>query len=199
MGISRFRVEQRATRAVLAAVLGLLVGSSLGCSTYVPLSESRYLPEFDPAPLPNYRGRTILMRGFENADDNTTIFMYPRSGPRRYGGPALASYFWYCFRAAFARLGVRVLEEAQITPETPIMDISLVRIQEHEFTADVSILGGQGALPFQKRYTVEGPPLTVLHQTELEARAYQMVTLLFWAIVEDPQFQAVAAPVTRTD
>ena len=181
-------------------MVGLFWGATPGCSTYVPLSEGRYLPQFDPAPLSDYRGRAILMRGFENIDDNTTIFMYPRSGPRRYGGPALTSYFWYCFRSAFTRLGVRVFEEGQFMPSNiPVMDVRLVRIDEDSFTVDVSLLGGAGELPIQKRLTVPGPPLTLLHRDELEARAYRMMTSLFWAIVTDPQFHAVAVQNGRTN
>jgi hypothetical protein len=151
------------------------------------------MPAFDPGPFAAYRGRSILMRGFENVDENTTIFMYPRSGPRRYGGPALSSYFWYCFQTSFTRIGVRVLEEGMLMPDTPVMDVRLVHVGDEEFIVDVSVLGEKG-LPFQKRYKVPGPPITAVTRDALEVRAYQMMSALFLTVVSDPQFQAAAAP-----
>jgi hypothetical protein len=165
-----------------------------GCSVYVPISSNRYAPAFDPAPLANYRGRAIVMRGFENVDDDTTIFMYPASGPRRYGGPALTSYFWYCFRTAFERLGVRVFEEGQAPPGLPVMDLRLTHIGDDGFVADVRLMGPSTQLGLRKRYAIKGPPVAASDAPSLEARAYQMVTSLFWTIVSDPEFQAIAAP-----
>lgn len=178
----------------LVALATFFACVTTACSTYVAISDGRFMPAFDPAPFAGYRGKAIVMRGFENADDNTTIFMYPRSGPRRYGGPALTSYFWYCFRTSFTRIGVRVLEEGLVMPDTPVMDVRLVHLDDQQFVVDVTVLGSARELPFQKRYTVPGPPMTAVTRDALEIRAYQMVSGLFLTIVSDPQFQAVAAP-----
>lgn len=169
-----------------------LLGQS-ACGVYVPIKADRYMPAFDPAPLSSYRGRTIMMRGFENVDDDTTIFMYPASGPRRYGGPALTSYFWYCFRTAFERLGVVVLDEGQAMMPMPVMDTRLVHIGDDGFVADVRVLGTDPQIRLNKRYAIKGPPITESTRLALETRAYQMVTALFLSIVSDPQFQVVVA------
>jgi hypothetical protein len=182
-----------ATHSFVLGLLALALAPS-GCGVNVPIKADRYMPAFDPAPLANYRGRAILMRGFENADDDTTIFMYPASGPRRYGGPALTSYFWYCFRTAFERLGVRVFEEGQTTVSMPLMDVKLVHIGDDGFVADVRLMGPDLQPGLQKRYSIQGPKVTASDRLTLEIRAYQMMTLLFWAIVADPQFQTIAAP-----
>jgi hypothetical protein len=183
-----------AKRWLFVGFLAFAAVAPSGCGVYVTLNSDRYMPAFDPAPLPSYRGRLILMRGFENADNDTTIFMYPASGPRRYGGPALASYFWYCFRSAFERLGMRVLEEGQAMAPVPVLDVRFIHIGDDGFVADVRLLGANPQLALQKRYTIQGPPVTTSDEWALEKRAYQMVTQLFWAMASDPQFQAVAAP-----
>jgi hypothetical protein len=182
----------------LAAGLAVFLGTVAGCTTHVPISDSRFAPAFDPAPLSIYRGRAIVMRNFENVDENTTIFSYPRSGPRRYNTQFLTSYFWYCFRNGFYRIGTRVYEDGQTMPGISVMDMRLVHIDDDNFTVDVTVLGGQGQPPFQRRYSVPGPPLLVPRKAELEAHAYQMMSSLFLTIVSDPAFQAVSIPAGPT-
>ena len=175
----------------------LWVGPLAGCSRVIGLSADHYLPQLDPAPLAHYRGAALLMRGFENADENTTIFYYPRSGPRVYGGPALTSYFWYCFRTAFEQLGVRVFEEGRAPANLAVMDVRMVRLDESNYTVDVHLLGAGPQAALHKRYSVDGPPLASLDFQTLEQRAYQMTTSLFLKIVGDPEFQAIAVPSGR--
>jgi hypothetical protein len=185
-------------RVALAALVLLVAAVSTGCGgPVIALNSDRYMPQFDASPLANYRGRALVMRNFENADENTTIFVYPRSGPRRYGGPVLTSYFWYCFRTAFERLGVRVYEEGQAPANLPMMDVRLLHLDESGYTVSVRVLSAESQSPLQKQYSVPGPPVTQQQAAVLEARAYQMTTTLFWEIVTDPQFQAIVAPVVR--
>jgi len=183
-------------RRMLIAVM-LLAGALSGCSRVITLNAAHYLPQLDAAPLANYRGAALLMRGFENIDDNTTIFYYPRSAARIYGGPALTSYFWYCFRSAFEQIGVRIFEEGRAPADLAVMDVRLVRLDESNFTVDVRLLGPGMQPMLQKRYATNGPPLTSLEIGALEQRAYQMMTSLFVKIVSDPEFQAVAVPSGR--
>jgi hypothetical protein len=184
------------TRVGLAALF-LAVAPS-GCSSVIGLNSDRYLPQFDPAPLANYQGAALVMRGFENADDNTTIFYYPKSGSRMYGGPVLTSYFWYCFRAAFERLGVRVFDEGPATADIPVMDVRMIRLNEGGYTVDVRLVGTGTPAVLHKRYSIAGPPLASLDFEVLETRAYQMTTALFLSIVNDPEFRAIATSGRRS-
>jgi hypothetical protein len=179
-------------RPGMHVALGVVLASVAfsGCSEVIALNSDRYLPELDAAALVSYRGSALVMRGFENADDNTTIFYYPKSGPRMYGGPVLASYFWYCFRTAFERIGVRVYDDGQAAPGIPVMDFRLIRLDEGAYTADVRVLGPAAQPALHKRYSVGGAPLASLDGRTLEARAYNMTTALFMSIVGDPEFQA---------
>jgi hypothetical protein len=174
--------------------LGILAGAMLmalasGCGTTIGLTSDRYQPQFDPAPLASYNGRAILLRNFENVDNNTSFYRYPGAG-RHYGGPVLTSYFWYCFKAAFTKLGVNVFDESLAQPGVPSMEVKLVRIDEAGYTAQVTVMGGPGQPPLQKSYSVAGPPITDRQPAALESRAYQMMTGLFWNIVADPAFQS---------
>jgi hypothetical protein len=171
----------------LLASVALLVLTS-GCGATIGLTSDRYQPQFDPAPLSYYSGRAILLRTFENVDNNTSFYRYPGNG-RHYGGPVLTSYFWYCFKAAFTKLGVNVFEESLAQPGLPTMDVKLLRIDEAGYTAQVTVMGAAGQPPMQKTYSVAGPPITDRQPAALEGRAYQMMTGLFWNIVADPTFQ----------
>jgi hypothetical protein len=179
-------------RLGLVGTLALLALTS-GCGTTVGLSSDRFAPQFDPAPLASYRGKAIVLHNFENVDANTSFYLYPGNG-RRYGGPVLTSYFWYCFKSAFTKLGVNVLDEGQGSAGLPTLDVKLVQIAEAGFTADVTLGGVMGKAPYQHTYTVSGPPITDMQAPALEARAYRMVSELFLAMVSDPQFQALAVP-----
>jgi hypothetical protein len=180
---------KRATGLVLLAGLLCLAVAS-GCQTTIGLSSDRFVPQFDPAPLANYRGQAIVLRTFQNVDDNTSFYQYPGED-RRYGGPVLTSYFWYCFKSAFTRLGVNVFEEGQGPAGAPMMDVKLVRIAEAGFTVNVVVTGQPGQPPMQKSYSVAGPPITNPETSALEQRAYKMMSEVFWAVVSDPEFQAV--------
>ena len=186
-------VQSRKTSTVsLAAIAVTLSCLASGCGPSIQLSSDRYFPLFDPAPLADYRGRAIVMRSFENVDEQTTFYTYRGSG-QRYGGPVLSSYFWYCFRSAFERLGVEVLEEGGSSAAVPVMGMRLVRINDASFTADVMLAAPDGRA-LQKRYTVAGPPVASRAAPDLEQRAYQMVSSLFWAVAASPEFRAI---VTR--
>lgn len=177
---------------VALLLTSVLLGGCGGPTVY--LNSDHFKPQFDAGSLSSYRGKAILLRGFENADNNTTIFMYPRSGPRRYGGPVLTSYFWYCFRTGFEHLGIRVFEETQAPPNLPIVDVKLVRLEENGYTVTVHVLGGAGQMPLEKQYTVNAPPVTSEQPGDLEAHAYRMTSDLILQIATDPQFQATLAP-----
>jgi hypothetical protein len=177
-------------RFALLATLTMLLATS-ACGTTVGLTSDRFMPQFDAGSLPMYRGRAILLRNFENVDNSTSFYKYPGDG-RRYGGPVLTSYFWYCFKSAFTKLGVNVFEEGQGPMGVPVMDMKLVQINEAGYTVDVVATGAGGQPPLQKRYAIAGPPISTADAAALEARAYQMMSMLFWAIVADPQFQGVA-------
>jgi hypothetical protein len=196
MDTARNALVRYGTRAALAAFL--FAGATSGCSRVIGLNPDRYLPQFDPAPLANYRGAALVMRGFENADDNTTIFYYPRSGPRMYGGPVLTSYFWYCFRTAFESLGVRVFDNGYAAADLPIMELRMIRLDENGYTVDVRVVAAGLQPVLHKRYSVAGPPLASLDLQALEARAYQMTTAVFLSIVNDPEFQAIVASGGRS-
>ena len=176
--------------ASLVAMVAILSGLASGCGPSIALSSDRYFPLFDPAPLADYRGRALVMRSFENVDEQTTFYTYPGPG-HRYGGPVLTSYFWYCFRNAFARLGVQVLDEGQPLAPAPVMGMRLVRINATGFTVDVTLAAPDGRA-LQKRYAITGPPVTSNAPPELERRAYEMVSSLFWAIASSPEFRAIA-------
>jgi len=191
------KINRALRRFTIPAGLALFLGAVLlgGCGgPTVYLNSDHFKPQFDASSLSSYRGKAIALRGFENADNNTTIFMYPRSGPRRYGGPVLASYFWYCFRSGFEHLGLRVFDEMQAPANTPIVDVKLVRLEENSYTVAVHALGGAGQAPLEKPYTVNAPPVTSEEPADLEAHAYQMTSDLILQIAMDPQFQAILAP-----
>jgi len=167
---------------------------SSGCGTTIGLSSDRYMPKLDTAPLAKYSGKAIVMHNFENADNDTSFYLYHGQG-RRYGGPVLTSYFWYCFKSTFTKLGVNVLDEAQAPTGTPALDVRLTHINEAGFTVVATVSGATGQPPLQKEYSISGPPIAdPKDQAALESRAYSMMTALFGAMVSDPQFQAVVAP-----
>jgi hypothetical protein len=173
-----------------AAVSSLLL-MAVGCGPAIGLTSDRYMPNFDAATLPRYRGQAIVLRSFTNVDENTRFYKYPGDG-REYGGPLLTSYFWYCFKTAFTRLGVNVFEDGTGPQGAPAMELKLFQISEAGFGADVLLTGAPGQPPLLKRYSIVGPPMTDQGDAALERRAYQMMTALFWKIVADPQFQTVA-------
>lgn len=177
--------------------LGLLAAVVLmasGCATTIGLTSDRYTPLFDTAPLTQYNGKSIVLRSFENLDNNTSFFLYRGPG-RQYGGPVLTSYFWYCFKNSFAKLGVNVLDDGQAQPAgTPSVGVKLKRINEDGFTVSVVAAGASGQ-PVEKDYSIVGPAITDPKDTAgLESRAYAMMSALFTNIVSDPQFQSVVAP-----
>ncbi len=173
------------------AALSLLLLAGPACGPAIGLSSDRYMPDFDAAALPRYRGQTMVLRNFTNADENTRFYKYPGDG-REYGGPLLTSYFWYCFKTAFTRLGVNVFEDGTGPQDAPAMEVKLFQISEAGFGADVLLTGARGQPPLLKRYVIAGPPIINQGEAALEQRAYRMMTTLFWRIVADPQFQSVA-------
>lgn len=177
----------------LLAAFTLLVASS-GCGTTIGISSDRYTPAFDPAPLAKYSGKVIVLRSFENVDNDTSFFLYRGPG-RKYGGPVLTSYFWYCFKNSFAKLGVTVLDDGQAQPMgTPSVGMKLKHINENGFAVSVIVSPASGQ-PVEKDYSIVGPPIADPKDTAaLESRAYAMMSALFTNIVSDPQFQAVVVP-----
>lgn len=188
---SPVRSRMRACLPAALVLAALVFGGCGGPTVY--LNSDHFRPQFDPGSLSSYRGKAVLLRGFENVDQNTTIFTYPRSGPRRYGGPALTSYFWYCFRTGFEHIGLRVFEEGQAPANIPVMDVKLVRLGEDSYTFAVRLLGGAGQMPLDKQYTASAPPVTSQLPADLEARAYRITSDLILQITMDPQFQAIVA------
>ncbi len=180
-------------KLALVAAVALLV-TTAGCASTIGLSSDRYTPTFDTAPLAKYSGRVILLRTFENVDNDTSFFLYRGPG-RQYGGPVLTSYFWYCFKNSFAKLGVTVLDDGQAQPAgTPSVGAKLKHINEAGFTVSVTASGASGQ-PLEKDYSIAGPPITNPKDfAALESRAYAMMSALFASIVSDPQFQSVVAP-----
>jgi hypothetical protein len=179
------------------AKLGFLLALGLlasGCATTIGLTSDRYTPLFDTASLANYNGKTVVLRSFENLDNDTSFFLYRGAG-RQYGGPVLTSYFWYCFKNSFAKLGVNVLDDGQAQPAgTPSVGVKLKHINENGFTVSVVAAGASGQ-PMEKDYSIVGPVITDPKDTAgLESRAYAMMSALFTNIVSDPQFQSVVAP-----
>jgi hypothetical protein len=192
--MDKTNTSSRRTYSGFALLVALpLLWSMSGCGPSVALSSDRYMPQFDPAPLASYHGKVLVLRGFENVDEKTNFYSYPGKG-RYYGGPVLTSYFWYCFKSAFTKLGVNVFEEGQGPSGAPTMDVKLVRIAEDGFTANVTVAVSSGRPPLMKSYTIAGPTITDFQKSALESRAYQMMTALFWSVASDPQFQAIVAP-----
>jgi len=189
--LSLFHSRMRTCLPAALVLAGVFCGGCGGPTVY--LNSDHFKPQFDAGPLASYRGKAVLLRGFENVDENTTIFVYPRSGPRRYGGPVLTSYFWYCFRTGFEHMGLRVFEEGQAPANVPVMDVKLVHLGEDSYTLAVHLLGGAGQMPLDKQYTASAPPVTSQQPTDLEARAYRITSDLILQIAMDPQFQAIVA------
>jgi hypothetical protein len=177
----------------LLSALAVMSATS-GCGATVGLSSDRYTPLFDAAALAKYNGKAIVLRTFENVDNNTSFFLYQGTG-RRYGGPVLTSYFWYCFKNSFAKLGVTVLEDGQPALGVPAMAMKLTHINENGFTVSVIASGASGQPPLQKDYAIVGPPVADPKDVAgLESRAYAMMSALFTNIASDPQFQSLVAP-----
>jgi hypothetical protein len=178
--------------ALLAAVS--VITATAGCGTTVGLSADRYTPAFDAAPLAKYSGKTVVLRNFENLDNDTTFFLYQGQG-RRYGGPVLTSYFWYCFKNSFTKLGTNAVDDTQAAPGMPSMDVKLKHINENNFAVSVVVSGASGQPPLQKDYAIAGPPIADPKDVAgLESRAYAMMSALFTSIVSDPQVQSLVAP-----
>jgi hypothetical protein len=181
------------TKLGLLAALALMSVTS-GCATTIGITSDRYTPRFDTAPLAKYSGKVIVLRSFENLDNDTSFFLYKGAG-RQYGGPVLTSYFWYCFKNSFAKLGVNVLVDGDAQPAgTPSVGMKLKHINENGFAVSVVAAGASGQ-PMEKDYAIVGPAITDPKDTAgLESRAYAMMSALFANIVSDPQFQSVVVP-----
>ena len=192
MNNTRATLSRTATGFSLLVAL-LMAAMTSGCGTTVGLSSDRYTPLFDPAPLAKYNGKTLVLRSFENLDNDTSFYLYRGAG-RRYGGPVLTSYFWYCFKNSFARLGVNVLDDGQPAAGAPTVGMRLKHINENGFVVSVIAAGATGQ-PMEKDYSIAGPPIADPKDVAgLESRAYAMMSALFTNIVSDPQFQSVVPP-----
>lgn len=173
---------------LLAATMVAASGSGCGRS-FVRLDSASYIPRFPPADFADYQNKSVYMPSFANRADNTTIFYYyGAEGSRSYGGPVLASYFWYCFKNAFTHIGVRVLERG--APQSvPKLEIEFPALSELEYQFTVT-LDAPGRKPFRKSYKVPAPPPASDDATYLAERAYTMNDLAFTTIIYDPEFRS---------
>jgi hypothetical protein len=173
---------------LLAGVV--LAGGTAGCGrSYVRLDSANYIPKFPPADFADYQNKSVYMPSFANRADNTTIFYYyGADGSRTYGGPVLASYFWYCFKNAFSHIGVRVYDRG--APQSvPKLEVEFPALSEVEYQFTVN-LDSPGHKPFRKTYKVPAPPPASDDSTYLAERAYTMNDLAFTNIIYDPEFRA---------
>jgi hypothetical protein len=184
-------LDQRSTTIAMVTLAGLLaLGGATGCSrSFIGLSSSSYAPKFQAAEFSDYRGKEVYMPGFANRAENTSVFYYySTDGNRRYGGPLLASYFWYCFKSAFTHIGVKVYDGGA-PASVPKLDVEFPSLTDAEFQFTVS-LEGQGVPPFRKTYKVAAPPPQSDDLSYLAERAYAMNDLAFTTIAWDPEFRA---------
>jgi len=178
-------------RLIAVASCALVTVLFSACSPAITLDSWRYQPNL--AANAAYAGRTIELANFENTDNDTSIFFYRGSDSRRYGGPVLTSYFWYCFRTAFERLGMRVYEPGTAPPGTPTLEVRMLQVNENVYRLGVHMRGAPGTPVLNRVYETTEPLPAKTDAATLEARAYRMMDAVFLAMVSDPAFQSALA------
>ncbi len=174
-------------RAIIVSLSLLAVLWLSGCRTFVELSSDRYVPRLPPT-IYGYEGTQLLMQGFENRANDTSIFYYYSPTSRAsYGGPVLASYLWYSFQKALLRLGIHVYNQPPAAP-VPEMRLGFLSWNDQHFQCEVQLLF-PGQVPFVKQYGITSPA-PVEDPAYMEQQAYRQVDQIVSRIFDDPEFAA---------
>ncbi len=161
-----------------------------GCALHVPLDSTKYVSDISKSNYIKYQGKEILLNSvINNAADTSIFFYFSQNGKIQYGGPALTSYFWYCFNSALLNIGLGVHEHS--APKgVPVFEFIISSLNDSQvkftFTLKKTVF-----LKFKKEYIVTMPQSDTKNPEDLEKRAYQMVDLIITTVLDDKEFETV--------
>ncbi len=166
--------------------------ATIGCfGIKIPLDH--YAPTMAEG-LEAYKGKPIYLMNFDNQANDTSVWRY-YSPDRKFDyftNNTLHNYFWYAFRDAFLKSGMRVSNVDNPDPKAPAMWVTLLSITDEQYRVRVTVQKS-GVTEFVETYTIQESILEEKDRTPplLEQRAYRMMNRLIDSILKDNNFRKV--------
>jgi hypothetical protein len=182
-------------RTIIGSVCIIVSIVIIGCSTMtavkVPLGS--YNPSLS-GDYSVYKGKRIYLMNFDNQAKDTSIWYY-YSPDKKVGyssNDTIHNYFWYAFRNAFEKAGMRVSNVDNPDLTAPAMWITLLSITDVSYSVRVTVQK-TGTTTLEEKYTIQEPPPEekARNLAALEQRAYGMTHRLIETIMKDPRFRKV--------
>jgi len=174
------------------AILVFMVAALSGCPPTGPVVKLDY-NKYDPSVSQNqvFKGKKVALLAFTNRAGETSMFYYFRpGGDLAYDTNELVeSYVWYCFRNAFRKAGMQVLEDVQ-QKSVPDFHLTITRLDEGNFEFVVNFTKDNFSL-MKKKYAVQADQVRggADDPAALEKNAYLLINKAISAVLEDPEFQ----------
>jgi hypothetical protein len=186
--------------AALLIVSLLLVGRPSPAAT-VKLTHKEYAPTFSESLTQAYKGTHIYFSPFSNEAEDTSLWSYASETTNdkyKIQDNRLNYYLLYAFQVAGRALGMIVYENETANPALRRMDLVFTSWSHERFRCLVSVSHG-GVLRAQKAFNIEFPPAASMEPEHLKHRAYDGITKVFTAILEDADVrQALLGKPTET-
>lgn len=182
-------------KTILGSVCMIISIAIIGCGTLnavkVPLSNYNPVLTGDYSV---YKGKHVYLMNFDNQANDTSIWYY-YSLDKKFSystNDTIHNYFWYAFRNAFAKAGMRVSNVDNPDLTAPAMWVTLLSLTDVTYFVMLTVQK-RGITIFTEKYTIQEPPLAEKDRSlaALEQRAYRMTNRLIETIMNDPRFRKV--------
>ncbi len=178
-------------RTIIGSVCIIIGITMMGCRAAVKVSLNNYNPVFTDE-YSDYKGEPVYLMNFDNQANDTSIWYY-YSLDKKFSyssSGTIHNYFWYAFRDAFVKAGMRVSNVDNPNLTAPAMWITLLSITDVSYLVRVTVQK-TGTTLLEEKYTIQEPPLEEKDRNlpALEQRAYRMTNRLIETIMKDPRFR----------
>jgi len=148
-------------RTIIGSVCIIISIVIIGCSTLtaVKVPPGNYNPVFT-GDYSVYKGKHVYLMNFDNQANDTSIWYY-YSLDKKFSystNDTIHNYFWYAFRNAFAKAGMRVSNVDNPDLTAPAMWITLLSITDVSNSVRVTVQK-TGTTILAEKYTIQEPPL----------------------------------------
>ena len=187
--------SDRYMKIIIGSACMIISIAIMGCGTLtavkVPLGN--YNPVFT-GDYSVYKGKPVYLMNFDNQANDTSIWYY-YSPDKKFSystNDTIHNYFWYAFRNALAKAGMRVSNVDNPDLTASAMWITLLSVTDVSYSVRVTVQK-RGTTILEAKYTIQEPPLEEKDRNlpALEQRAYRMTNRLIETIMKDPRFRKV--------
>jgi hypothetical protein len=172
-----------------------------GCGRNIRLSDDGYNPGTSVKNIKGYKDTQIYLGGFKNNAPKTKNYKYfSIDNSVSYStNTLLPDYVWYCFKKAFAEIGMKVNE----LDEAPSLYLIINEINDTGLRCDINLYKGDD-LEYVKELIVIMPAASGTADSDiagLETNAYNMMDALIAEILKDKKFKTslIKAPATPVE